>query len=117
VRGRDVAGFVAEAKRKIAAAVRLPEGYWLDWGGQFENMERANRRLRFVVPMALGLILTLLYFSLKSFRDVFVVATGIPLARWRRAGAVAARHAVHREFGHRVHRAPVASPSSTAWSW
>jgi cobalt-zinc-cadmium resistance protein CzcA len=79
VRERDVASFVAEAKQKIAANVRLPEGYSLDWGGQFENMERANRRLTFVVPMALGLIFVLLYFSLKSLRDVLIVATGIPL--------------------------------------
>jgi cobalt-zinc-cadmium resistance protein CzcA len=79
VRGRDVAGFVAEAKQKIGAHVKLPEGYSMDWGGQFENMERANRRLKFVVPMALGLIFVLLYFSLKSLRDVFIVATGIPL--------------------------------------
>ena len=49
------------------------------WGGQFENMERANRKLGFVVPMALGLILVLLYFSLRSLRDVLIVATGIPL--------------------------------------
>jgi len=79
VSGRDVAGFVAEAKRTIAARVALPEGYSIDWGGQFENMERANRRLMFVVPMALGLIFVLLYFSLKSLREVFIVATGIPL--------------------------------------
>lgn len=79
VRGRDVAGFVTEARQKIAAAVKLPEGYTIEWGGQFENMERANRRLAFVVPLALGLILILLYFSLKSLRDVLIVATGIPL--------------------------------------
>ena len=78
-RGRDVAGFVAEAKQRIGAQVKLPDGYSMDWGGQFENMERANRRLRFVVPMALGLIFLLLYFSLKSLPDVFIVATGIPL--------------------------------------
>jgi len=79
VEGRDVAGFVDEAKRRIADQVRLPEGYSVEWGGQFENMERANRRLMFVVPMALGLILAMLYFSLKSFREVLIVATGIPL--------------------------------------
>ena len=79
VRGRDVASFVAEAKAKIAGQVNLPEGYVTEWGGQFENMERANSRLRFVVPVALGLIGVLLYFSLKSFRDVLIVATGIPL--------------------------------------
>ena len=79
VRGRDVAGFVAEARARIAAQVKMPEGYNIEWGGQFENMERANRKLSFVVPLALGLIFVLLYFSLKSLRDVLVVATGIPL--------------------------------------
>ena len=79
VRGRDVASFVAEAQKKITEQVKLPEGYTVEWGGQFENMKRANAKLAFVVPMALGLILMLLYFSLKSLRDVFVVATGIPL--------------------------------------
>ena len=79
VRGRDVASFVADAQKKIAAQVKLPEGYRVEWGGQFENMRRANARLAFVVPLALGLIFVLLYFSLKSLRDVFIVATGIPL--------------------------------------
>jgi len=79
VRGRDVAGFVAEARRKIAEQVELPAGYFIEWGGQFEHLERANRRLRFIVPLALGLIVLLLYFSLGSLRDVGIVATGIPL--------------------------------------
>jgi cobalt-zinc-cadmium resistance protein CzcA len=79
VRGRDVGSFVAEAQKKIADQVKLPEGYGIEWGGQFENMERANAKLRFVVPLALGLIFVMLYFSLKSLRDVFIVATGIPL--------------------------------------
>jgi len=76
---RDVASYVAEAKAKIAGQVKLPEGYTVEWGGQFENMERANRKLLFVVPVALALILVLLYFSLRSMRDVLIVATGIPL--------------------------------------
>ncbi len=79
VAGRDVAGFVAEAREQMAAQVKLPEGYTLEWGGQFENMERANRKLMFVVPMALGLIFVLLYFGLRSLRDVLIVASGIPL--------------------------------------
>ena len=89
VRGRDVASFVAEAKAKMP---KPPAGYTMDWGGQFENMERANRKLCFVVPLALGLIFVLLYFSLRSLRDVLIVATGIPLgavggvlALWLRA--------------------------------
>ncbi|MBP7053548.1 MAG: efflux RND transporter permease subunit [Phycisphaerae bacterium] len=80
VYGRDVAGFVTEAKRAIAEQVTLPEGYSIEWGGQFENMERANRRLMFVVPMSLGLILVMLFFSLKSLPEVLIVASCIPLA-------------------------------------
>ncbi len=79
VRGRDVGSFVAAAREQITGQVKLPEGYHIEWGGQFENMQRANARLQFVVPLALGLILVLLYFSLGSMRDVFIVATGIPL--------------------------------------
>jgi heavy metal efflux system protein len=79
VRGRDVKSFVAEGRAKMAAQVKLPEGYTLEWGGQFENMERANRRLMFVVPMALALIFVLLFFSLKTLREVLIVASGIPL--------------------------------------
>ncbi|HWH69416.1 MAG TPA: efflux RND transporter permease subunit, partial [Candidatus Sulfotelmatobacter sp.] len=79
VSGRDVGSFVAAAQQQIAAQVKLPEGYSIEWGGQFENLQRASAKLAFVVPMALGLILVLLYFSLKSLRDVFIVATGIPL--------------------------------------
>ncbi len=89
--GRDAGSYVAEAKQKIAERVALPPGYTVEWGGQFENMERANRRLMFVVPVALGLIFVLLYFSLRSLRDVLIVATGIPfgaaggvLALWLR---------------------------------
>ena len=87
VRGRDVASFVKEARATIEAKVPLPEGYNIEWGGQFENMERANRKLTFVVPLALSLILVLLYFSLRSSRDVLIVATGIPLGA---VGGVAA---------------------------
>jgi len=79
VRGRDVASFVAEAQAKIASEVKLPEGYTIEWGGQFENMERANRKLLFVVPMALALIFVLLFFSLRTVREVLIVASGIPL--------------------------------------
>jgi heavy metal efflux system protein len=79
VRGRDVKSFVAEGRAKIAEQVKLPEGYTIEWGGQFENMERANRKLMFVVPMALALIFVLLFFSLKTLREVLIVASGIPL--------------------------------------
>ena len=79
VSGRDVKSFVAEGRAKIAAQVKLPEGFSIEWGGQFENMERANRKLLFVAPMALGLIFVLLFFSLKGLREVLIVASGIPL--------------------------------------
>jgi len=80
VRGRDVAGFVAEARQRIAERVKVPEGYSIEWGGQFENMKRANRRLMFVVPMSLALIFVMLSFSLRSLPEVLIVASGIPLA-------------------------------------
>jgi cobalt-zinc-cadmium resistance protein CzcA len=79
VRGRDVKSFVAEARLKAAAQVKLPEGYTLEWGGQFENMERANRKLRFVVPASLALIFILLFLSLRRLREVLIVSSGIPL--------------------------------------
>lgn len=80
VRDRDIASFVAEAKQNIASEVILPEGYLIEWGGQFENLERSQRRLLFVVPLTLLLIFVLLYFSLKRLRDVLIIYTGIPLA-------------------------------------
>ena len=79
VRGRDVKSFVSEGRLKIAAQVKLPEGYTIEWGGQFENMERANQKLMFVVPTALALIFVLLFFSLRALREVLIVASGIPL--------------------------------------
>jgi cobalt-zinc-cadmium resistance protein CzcA len=91
VRGRDLGGFAEEAQRAVARAVRLPPGYRLEWGGQFENLERAKLRLAIVVPLALGLILALLYASLRSvgatlliFANVPFAATGGVLALWSR---------------------------------
>jgi cobalt-zinc-cadmium resistance protein CzcA len=91
VRGRDVASFVDDARERIATQVEFPAGYTVEWGGQFENMERANRRLAVIVPMALGLIFMLLYLSLGSIRDVLIVATGIPLGAVGGVGALALR--------------------------
>lgn len=78
--GRDIASFVAEAKRRIADEVALPTGYVIDWGGQFENLERAWLRLSVVVPITLLIVFILLYFSLKDLRDVLLIYTGIPFA-------------------------------------
>jgi cobalt-zinc-cadmium resistance protein CzcA len=80
VRDRDIASFVAEAKAKIDGAIKLPEGYLIEWGGQFENLERSQKRLMLVVPLTLLLIFFLLYFSLKRLSDVLIIYTGIPLA-------------------------------------
>ncbi|OGR33990.1 MAG: cation transporter [Desulfuromonadales bacterium GWD2_61_12] len=77
---RDVASFVAEAKAVVASEVKLPPGYFSEWGGQFENLERSQKRLALVVPLTLLLIFVLLWFSLKNLRDVLIIYTGIPLA-------------------------------------
>ena len=80
VRDRDVASFVEEARQTIARDVKLPAGYFLEWGGQFESLERSQKRLAVVVPLTLLLIFVLLWFSLKRLRDVLIIYTGIPLA-------------------------------------
>jgi len=80
VGGRDPASFVAEARARIREAVPLPEGYVIEWGGQFENLRRAQLRLAVVVPAVLLLVFVLLYFSLKRLRDVLIIYSGIPLA-------------------------------------
>ena len=92
VRGRDLASFVAEARRGIDVKVQLPPGYWLGWGGQFENLVAARNRLAIVVPMALALILALLVLAFGSLRDGLVVFSGVPLALTGGVLALAARH-------------------------
>ncbi len=80
VRGRDIAGVVGEAQERIRENVRLPAGVWLDWGGQFENLERARDRLALVVPLCFALILALLYSAVGSWRKTAIIFTGVPLA-------------------------------------
>jgi cobalt-zinc-cadmium resistance protein CzcA len=81
VRGRDVGSFVAEAQREIAARVQMPSSrYHVEWGGQFENLERARERLMIVVPVALILIFVLLYVTYNRFLDALRVFTGVPFA-------------------------------------
>jgi len=80
VAGRDVTSFIAEAKRRIAQEVDMPAGYVVEWGGQFENLERAQRRLMLVVPATLLLVFVLLFFSMKSLRDVLLIYASIPFA-------------------------------------
>ena len=78
--GRDVRSFINEAKLRIEAEVSLPDGYIIEWGGQFENLERAQQRLMLVVPATLLLVFLLLFFSMRNLRDVLLIYTGIPFA-------------------------------------
>jgi cobalt-zinc-cadmium resistance protein CzcA len=81
IRGRDIGSFVAEAQSRIASEVQLPTGrYHLEWGGQFENLISARKRLMIIVPMALALILVLLYLTYRNLVDSVRVLTGIPFA-------------------------------------
>jgi cobalt-zinc-cadmium resistance protein CzcA len=80
VRGRDLGSFVPEAQRAIDQAVRLAPGYWMSWGGAYEQLQAATARLWLVVPLALVLVLTLLCVMFNSARDALLVFTGIPFA-------------------------------------
>jgi cobalt-zinc-cadmium resistance protein CzcA len=80
VRGRDIGSFVAEAEQRIRADVELPSGYWITWGGQFEQLESATRRLQLVVPLALLLIFGILTAVFGSARYAVLVFSGVPLA-------------------------------------
>jgi len=92
VRGRDVGGFVAEAQEAIAAAVELPEEQFrLVWGGQFENMQRAQKRLAIVVPLALLLIIALLHLTYRNVADTTLLFVSVPFACVGGIWALAAR--------------------------
>lgn len=80
VRGRDIGSFVMEAEKQIIKYVKLPSGYWLSWGGQFEQLVLAAERLQIVIPLALGFVFFLLYMMLNSFRDSLLVFSAVPLA-------------------------------------
>jgi cobalt-zinc-cadmium resistance protein CzcA len=80
VSGRDLVGFVEEAKSKIAASVSLPTGYRLTFGGQFENQQRASARLTLVIPLALALIFVLLFSTFGSVRQALLVLSNVPFA-------------------------------------
>lgn len=80
VRGRDLGGFVREARAKVARELKLDPGYYLEWGGQFENLERASSRLMLVVPLTLALIFSLLYFAFQSVRVALIIFLNIPFA-------------------------------------
>ncbi|HVA44910.1 MAG TPA: CusA/CzcA family heavy metal efflux RND transporter [Pirellulales bacterium] len=81
IRGRDMASFVAETRRRVASQVSLPSGYTVEFGGQFKNLIRAERRLWLIVPTALLLILSLLYITFYSLRDALMIFSGVLFAR------------------------------------
>ena len=80
VRGRDIGSFVDEAQAGIARDVKLPPGSWLEWGGQFENLQQAVRRLEIVIPVCLILIFAALYMALGNVALALTVFTAVPLA-------------------------------------
>ncbi len=80
VSGRDLVSFVEEARARVAEQVKLPTGFYLEWGGEFENQQRAARRLSIVVPVAIGLIFLILFSTFRSARQAVLVLSNIPFA-------------------------------------
>ncbi|MGQ0442345.1 MAG: efflux RND transporter permease subunit [Methylophilaceae bacterium] len=80
VRDRDIGSYVAEAQQRISQEVNIPAGYWVNWGGTFEQLQSATDRLKIVVPLALLIVFILLYAMFNNFKDGLIVFTGIPFA-------------------------------------
>ncbi|MBK6281036.1 MAG: CusA/CzcA family heavy metal efflux RND transporter [Gammaproteobacteria bacterium] len=80
VRGRDLGGFVTELRQRVQDEVTVLPGYWIDYGGTFEQLISASQRLAVVVPLTLALILALLFWAFGSMRDTLIVFSGVPLA-------------------------------------
>ncbi len=80
VRDRDIGSFVAEAQQRISDEITIPAGYWVNWGGTFEQLQSATNRLKIVVPLALLIVFILLYAMFNNFKDGLIVFTGIPFA-------------------------------------
>ncbi|MES2637768.1 MAG: CusA/CzcA family heavy metal efflux RND transporter [Pseudomonadota bacterium] len=80
VRDRDIGSYVAEAQQRISQEVKIPAGYWVNWGGTFEQLQSATDRLKIVVPLALLIVFILLYAMFSNFKDGLIVFTGIPFA-------------------------------------
>jgi cobalt-zinc-cadmium resistance protein CzcA len=105
VKGRDVDGFVKEADAKIRSQVKLPEGYWIEWGGAFENQQRAMARLAVIVPLTIGLIFILLYTAFNSLAHAALIIANVPF-RGNRRRLRSGNHRAIRvgALGHRLHR-------------
>jgi cobalt-zinc-cadmium resistance protein CzcA len=80
IRGIDQGSFVAEAQRRVGDAVNLPSGYHIEWGGQFENLTRAKKRLTFIVPITIGIIFALLFFMFRSSLYASIVLMNVPFS-------------------------------------
>ena len=80
VRGRDLGSFVNEAETLVGEKLQPPPGYWVTWGGQFEQLISAAQRLQILIPLALGLIFALLYTMFRNFQDGLLIFTGVPFA-------------------------------------
>jgi cobalt-zinc-cadmium resistance protein CzcA len=80
IRGRDQGGFAADLQRRFAKTIELPEGYRVEWGGQFENMERAQKRLTLVLPLTIAIIFVLLFFAFGSSLDAGLVLLNVPFS-------------------------------------
>jgi cobalt-zinc-cadmium resistance protein CzcA len=80
VEGRDIGSFVAEAQKKTQKGLKLPTGYFVTWGGQFENQQKAMHTLSLIIPLTVLLILVLLYTEFKCLRHALLILTGVPLS-------------------------------------
>ncbi|MDD2934008.1 MAG: CusA/CzcA family heavy metal efflux RND transporter [Methylotenera sp.] len=80
VRDRDIGSYVAEAQQRIQEEIKIPAGYWINWGGTFEQLQSASQRLKIVVPISLLLVFILLYMMFNNLKDGLIVFTGIPFA-------------------------------------
>jgi len=80
VRGRDTASFIEEAKDKIKKELKIPAGYYMEWGGSFKNLEQARDRLSILVPIALALVLLMIFLAFRSFLQTAMIAVCIPMA-------------------------------------
>lgn len=80
IRGRDLGSFVEEAQHQVQQQIKIPAGYWISWGGQFEQLQSASKRLQIVIPIALALVFTLLFMMFNNVKDGLLVFSGIPFA-------------------------------------
>ncbi|MFO0806866.1 MAG: efflux RND transporter permease subunit [Gemmataceae bacterium] len=105
VRGRDLAGFVGEAKQKVERDVKLPSGYTLTWGGTFKNLQEASARLAVAVPVALVMIFVLLHSTFNSSKLAMLIFLNVPMAATGGIFALALRRAAVLHLrGRRLHR-------------